>query len=191
MSLYALTASGLQRIKRAWYGTPIPTELKQDANGNMTPVEGGSTTDPGVQQFVNELLAGLSSQDPIALAGSLQMIQPANGPAIQLYVTNNSQPIIQFIGQDQTVTNINSDGTINSLTRQNFAFPQNQQNQFPQNIGSSGGSGSGGTTTGGGGFTGSLTVVTGGSVSVVGCDVSFSLTTSTIIFQNGSIASVQ
>jgi hypothetical protein len=186
MSLYALTASGLQRIKRAWYGTPIPTELKQDANGNMVPVEGGATTDPGVQTLVNELLAGLSTEGPIPLAGSLQMVQPDNGPAIQLYVTNTAQPIIQFVNQnDNTLTNINSDGSISTLTNNNFVnlnqnFQQQQQlQQVVTNV------------TNSNGFTGQITVMTGATISVSGCSVTVNATTATITFNNGTVTGLQ
>lgn len=73
MSLYAFTTSALQGIMRSHWGRPYI-----DPEGNRH--------DPGVQEFVDELIARLASQAPIDLAGDVKI----NTNGFQILVDNNT-----------------------------------------------------------------------------------------------------
>lgn len=198
MSLYALTAAGLQRIKRKWFGVKVPSEFQQSENGTFVPVEGGQQSDTGVQEAVNELVAGLSAQQPVQLTGAFQLVQDGNAPAIQLFRDGiGDGPIIQVVDYiNNQITNVMSNGVIqnitnafnstsnnlqnvnvNNTTNTNNSIYQTNVNQVVNNL----------TVDG---MTGSQQVLVGATVSVSGCTVTINGTYVTFVMQNGLVKSV-
>lgn len=195
MSLYNLFSSAISRIRRGSFGTPIPTQMQVDqTTGEVTPVEGGTTTDPGVQTFVNELVGALSPTGPISLPGPFQLIKPRNSPAIQIFepdpIPGQAAPaksiFLQYVLRSGKVVNVYSDGSIalafnpgmNPAGTQNNPAADTNVNVSNQVV-----SGPGQTS----GYTGSLTVMTNASVS--GCSILG--TTMVMTFENGNVISVK
>lgn len=168
MGLWALTTEAVQGLVREHWGKKIPVG------------DTGDKMDTGVQEFVDELVARLASQSPIQMPGPLQLIQPANAPAIQITSGNGDTifgdggtVVIEIINNVTNETiNINNDGTITVVNEGGTVINNNTSGEsFP------------------GGSSGSVQVLSGveGSVSVDGCTVTLTLTPTytTLSFDNG------
>lgn len=128
MSLYALTAAGLKGLQATFFGSKIPVgddDLRTALNKGFAdagldisiPAAMGQKKDTAVQQFVSELLNRLSSQEPIKLAGPLDLIAPKNGAAIRIFRvdgdggTTNIEIINNITNTvEEVVTNIVNEG---------------------------------------------------------------------------------
>lgn len=171
--LYSITTALLQRLKREHWGHPMNTDKLSD----------GELHDPGLQEFVDEFLAGLSSKQPVAMADTLTLIAPDNGPAITIIGNIQNRNINDLITFQDTqnntyntvtnqVTNVNN---VNNITNETITNITENITNITQVLGN--------------GTNGSITVVTGvsASVSVSGCTatITMNVTTSTINFNNG------
>lgn len=165
MGLWALTTEAVQGLVREHWGKKIPVG------------DSGEKMDTGVQDFASELLARLASQAPIKMPGPLELIQPANAPALIVHnnsgdgVVGDGTVIIQIINIDNSVTNIHNDGSITIEGGTTIVNETTGDNTFP------------------GGATASVQVITGvtGEVNVSGCNVTLTLTPTytTLNFENG------
>ena len=176
MSLYALTLSGVQRLKRQMFGTKIT-----DKDGNPA--------DTAVQPFVNELVAALSDKNAINLPSPLLFNAPAgNGPSMIINRFVLDQTNVDNSG-NQT-TNING-GTIRFVDQNGNFIDVPGGNTGNINVTTTIGGGGGGTQ----GFTGTqvvVTAITGASVSVSGCTATLTVSVSTVTFtfKNGLCLSI-
>ncbi len=113
MSLYALTSSAIKRLKGTVWGTQVPAEYATNPDGSISAIEGGQTTDTGVQAMVTQLVNGFSSTDPIALVGNgLQLVQPPNAPGvtIQQHPLSTNNTAIQIVDSQGNVVNLGFNG---------------------------------------------------------------------------------
>ena len=114
MSLYAMTRECVMGLMREHWGhrSQIPSkfELEKDGDGSITGVKVADyeSRDPGVQDFAQELINRLSSQEPIKLAGPLTFIAPVDAPAITIIHNDGDINIGDggFTGDVSYVTNI-------------------------------------------------------------------------------------
>lgn len=105
MSYYAFTVAAIAGLQREFWGRKIPQP-------------DGSTIDTGVNEFAEELIARLASQDPIQLAGTIKLVGPANGPTIQIINgggiidgDGNSIPPSGFTGSITVLTDVDVQGS--------------------------------------------------------------------------------
>jgi hypothetical protein len=95
MSYYAFSADIIQRLTRVFWGSK---STQPD----------GTKKDSGVQEFSDEIIAALSSQDPIKLNSSIDLIAPETGPSIRIWGDGDQ---IHIINNEGDVTTVNITNT--------------------------------------------------------------------------------
>ena len=196
MGLFALTAEAVQGLNREEWGRKVPDYSNViEALASLLVQKGllnqGEFTAPppdmidtAVDPPIRELTARLGSQAPIKMAGTLDLIQPANAPAIRIYTRNNGHDAIVF---QESVNAVGSDGSHPIQVSpdnggSNSALVPGDDSIGAQQAGGggleTGGGTGGGATSGVGGATRDIEVVTGVSVSASasGCSITLSAT---------------
>ena len=112
MSMHSLFGKAIARLGRTKWGTRVQTP--------------SGDRDTGVDPLAQEIMAALSSKEPIVVDGPIEIIKKHRGPLFNVrYGMDDSAPLANFTRDGQTVSQVtpSTDGTSSESTRvtQNIA----------------------------------------------------------------------